>query len=79
MTFFFGLHLILRGKLDVTLSISRVWLRQPRSCKGLAAWHGLKNTAIQYCMRTLFYCTVGCMKCVVELSGVRRIFQWGFQ
>ena len=29
---FFGLHMILGRKLDVTLSVSRVWMRQPRSC-----------------------------------------------
>ena len=28
---FFGLHLILEKKLDVTLSVSRARLRQPRS------------------------------------------------
>ena len=38
--------MILGGKLDVTLSVSRIRLRQPRSCKGSAASHGLRNTAI---------------------------------
>ena len=45
-----SLHLILGGKLDVTPSVSRVRLRLPRSCKDSAAWHGLRNTALGFCM-----------------------------
>ena len=43
---FFGLHLSLGGKLDVTLSVSGVRLRQPRSCWGSATWHGLRNIGL---------------------------------
>ena len=72
MTYFFGLHLILGGKLDVgrrfglhmisrrkldaTLSVSRMRLRQPRSCWGSAALHGLRNTGLD---RILTYETAG--------------------
>ena len=55
---FFGLHLSLGGKLDVTLSVSGVRLRQPRSCWGSATWHGLRNSALENSSLLLF-----CMYC----------------
>ena len=67
MTFCLGLHLILGGKLDVTLSVSRVRLRQSRISKGSAAWHGLRNTALE---------SISSRSCLVALLRCSAVGLW---